>query len=108
GLENVRALLKEDHVQYSQEVLKVSSIKKLNDIVDDIYDNNKKVIFTMGKGGVGKTTVAAAIAIGLAKKGKRVHLTTTDPAGHLKYVLDESYGITLSNIDEKEELEKYK
>lgn len=108
GLENVRALLKEDHVQYSQEVLKVSSIKKLNDIVDDIYDNNKKVIFTMGKGGVGKTTVAAAIAIGLAKKGKKVHLTTTDPAGHLKYVLDESYGITLSNIDEKEELEKYK
>ncbi len=108
GLENVRALLKEDHVQYSQEVLKVSSIKKLNDIVDDIYDNNKKVIFTMGKGGVGKTTVAAAIAIGLAKKGKKVHLTTTDPAGHLKYVLDESYGITLSNIEEKEELEKYK
>ena len=35
-------------------------------------------------------------------------MTTTDPAGHLKYVLDESYGITLSNIDEKEELEKYK
>lgn len=35
-------------------------------------------------------------------------MTTTDPAGHLKFVLDESYGISLSNIDEKEELEKYK
>lgn len=108
GLKNVRALLKEEHAQYSEETLNVSSIKKLNHIVDDIYANNKKVIFTMGKGGVGKTTVAAALAIGLSKKGKKVHLTTTDPAGHLKYVLDESYGITLSNIDEKEELENYK
>lgn len=108
GLKNVRALLKEEHAQYSEETLNVSSIKKLNHIVDDIYSNNKKVIFTMGKGGVGKTTVAAALAIGLSKKGKKVHLTTTDPAGHLKYVLDESYGITLSNIDEKEELENYK
>ena len=69
---------------------------------------DKKVIFTMGKGGVGKTTIAAAIALGLAKKGKRFILTTTDPAGHLKFVLDERYGITLSSIDEKKELEKYR
>jgi arsenite-transporting ATPase len=62
----------------------------------------------MGKGGVGKTTIASAIAIGLAKKGRKVHLTTTDPAGHLRFVLDESYGISLSNIDEKEELKKYR
>lgn len=48
----------------------------------------------MGKGGVGKTTIAASIAVGLAKKGKKVHLTTTDPAAHLKFVLDEDYGIT--------------
>ena len=108
GLENVRALLKENHVQCSEDVLNVSSLKKLNDIIDDLYENNKKIIFTMGKGGVGKTTIAAAIALGLSKKGKKVHLTTTDPAGHLKFVLDESFEITLSNIDEKEELEKYK
>ncbi len=62
----------------------------------------------MGKGGVGKTTIAAAIALGLADKGAKVHLTTTDPATHLKFVLDESYGITISNIDEKKELKKYK
>ena len=44
----------------------------------------------------------------LAQRGKKVHLTTTDPAAHLKFVIDESYGITLSSIDEKKELEKYK
>lgn len=61
----------------------------------------------MGKGGVGKTTIAATIALELSKRGKKVHLTTTDPASHLKFVIDESFGITISNIDEKKELEKY-
>ena len=107
GLENLRALLTTDNIRYSEEKLNVKEIPKLKAVIDDIYASNKKVIFTMGKGGVGKTTVAAAIAIGLAKKGKKVHLTTTDPAGHLKLILDESFGITLSNIDEKIELAKY-
>ncbi|PRR79229.1 arsenical pump-driving ATPase [Clostridium vincentii] len=108
GLENVRALLKDDHINMSHDTLNITTIPKLKTIIDDLYNTNKKVIFTMGKGGVGKTTIAAAIAIGLAKKGKKVHLTTTDPAGHLNSVLDESYGISLSNIDEKKELEKYR
>ena len=108
GLENLRALLTTDNIKYTEENLNIKKIPKLKAVVDDIYNSNKKVIFTMGKGGVGKTTIAAAIALGLAKKGKKVHLTTTDPAGHLNSVLDESFGITLSNIDEKKELEKYK
>ncbi|HEY5562560.1 MAG TPA: arsenical pump-driving ATPase [Clostridiaceae bacterium] len=108
GLENLRAFLTTDNIKYSEEKLSIEKIPKLKAVVDDIYTTNKKVIFTMGKGGVGKTTIAAAIALGLAKKGKKVHLTTTDPAGHLKFILDESFGITLSNIDEKKELEKYK
>ena len=41
------------------------------------------VVMTMGKGGVGKTTVASAIAVELAHRGHRVHLSTTDPAAHL-------------------------
>lgn len=61
----------------------------------------------MGKGGVGKTTIAAAIALGLAEKGVKVHLATTDPAAHLKYVINETDNITMSHIDEKAELKKY-
>jgi len=108
GLENVRAFLKEDNIEYSNETLNDEKISKLKDVIDDLYNRNKKAIFTMGKGGVGKTTVAAAIALGLAKKGKKVHLATTHPAAHLKFVLDDSFGITLSHIDEKKELGKYK
>lgn len=108
GMENVRALLTKDHYTVSGEKLNVQTIPQLKDIIDDLYNSNKKVIFTMGKGGVGKTTIAAAIALGLSKKGKKVHLTTTDPAAHLKLVIDESSGISMSRIDEQAELEKYK
>ena len=108
GIENVRAFLKESNVRFNSEELNVTDISNLNNVIEDLYTNDKKVIFTMGKGGVGKTTIAAAIALGLNKKGKKVHLTTTDPAAHLKFVLEDDCGITLSNIDEKKELEKYK
>ncbi|KAJ53725.1 arsenite-transporting ATPase [Clostridium tetanomorphum] len=108
GLDNVREFLKGDNIKCNSETLNINDIPKLNNVIEDLYNNDKKVIFTMGKGGVGKTTVAAAIAMGLAKKGKKVHLTTTDPAAHLKFVLNENYGITLSHIDEKKELQKYK
>ena len=49
-----------------------------------------KIAVTNHKGGVGKTTLAAAIALGLAEKGAKVHLTTTDPADHLDFVIAQS------------------
>lgn len=108
GIENVRALLTKDYYTVHDEKIHAKSISHLRDIIDDLYKSNKKVIFTMGKGGVGKTTVAAAIAMGLSAKGKKVHLTTTDPAAHLKFVIKESSGITMSHIDEHAELRKYR
>lgn len=107
GLSNVRALLNTDHVTAHTETLNAAGIPSLNDVIDELAADRKRVIFTMGKGGVGKTTVAAAVALGLAKRGKRVHLTTTDPAAHLKFVLDETSGVSMSHIDEAEELKKY-
>ena len=107
GIEKVRSLLTRDDYAVQEERILRTSLLKLKDVIDDLYQSEKKVIFTMGKGGVGKTSIAAAIALGLSAKGKKVHLTTTDPAAHLKYVVDESTGITMSHIDEKEELKKY-
>lgn len=108
GMENVRALLTKDNYSVINEKINAEVIPKLKDVIEDLYKSNKKVIFTMGKGGVGKTTIAAAIALGLSAKGKKVHLTTTDPAAHLKFVINESSNITMSHIDENAELEKYK
>lgn len=79
----------------------------LDEVVNSILDNGRKIIFTMGKGGVGKTTVAASIALRLAKMGKDVHLTTTDPAAHLKFVMEEGSHLTMSVLDEKEALLNY-
>jgi len=61
----------------------------------------------MGKGGVGKTTVAAAIALELAGRGKDVHLTTTDPAGHFDEAMAVS-GLTVSRIDPEQAVREYR
>lgn len=62
----------------------------------------------MGKGGVGKTTVAASIAVALARRGHRVHLSTTDPAAHVSQTLSgQVQGLTLSRIDPAVETVEY-
>lgn len=107
SIENLRSLLIEDKDYTSDEDFKIDQTPSLKDIIDDLYKNMKKVIFTMGKGGVGKTTMASAIAKGLRDKGEKVHLTTTDPANHLTGMIREDDLLTISHIDEEEELRKY-
>ncbi|MDD4307111.1 MAG: ArsA-related P-loop ATPase, partial [Methanosarcina sp.] len=108
GIDNVRAFLHQDNNEISNEKINSNPIPKLKNVIDDLYSSGKKVIFTMGKGGVGKTTIVAAIALGMAQKGVKVHLTTTDPAAHIKFVIEETNNITISRIDEEAELAKYK
>ena len=107
SIENLRSLLIEDKEYTSDVEFDINESTSLKDIIDDLYKNEKKVIFTMGKGGVGKTTLASAIAKGLADKGQKVHLTTTDPANHLTGMIEEDDLLTISHIDEEEELKKY-
>mgnify|MGYP001160351544 CR=1 FL=1 len=77
-------------------------------MVDDLARAGRGLIMVMGKGGVGKTTVAAAIAIGLVKRGHAVHLTTTDPAAHVSMVVDGTLqGLTVDRIDPVTETARY-
>jgi len=107
GLSNIRTFFTSDYYTKVNFYSKSLDLKPLAVLIDDIYTKGKKVIFTMGKGGVGKTTVAASIALALAKKGVKVHLTSTDPAAHLNYLIRSVENITISKIDEKQELLNY-
>jgi len=77
-------------------------------LIPELLASGKGVIMTMGKGGVGKTTVAAALAVELASRGHRVHLTTTDPAAHLEMALNGQVpGLRVSRIDPAAETRAY-
>lgn len=113
GLENLRNLFKPYEIPTINLDSKSISIQlpALKDAINDFSENDTRLIFTMGKGGVGKTTVASAIAVGLVEKGHRVHLTTTDPAAHLEYQFQRdnlNQNLTISSINPKVEVEKYK
>jgi arsenite-transporting ATPase len=83
-------------------------MESLEDLVTTIERQGNGVIMTMGKGGVGKTTVAAAIAVMLARRGHAVHLSTTDPAAHVAQTLaGQVDGLTLSKIDPASETAAY-
>lgn len=108
NITNIRRLLFSDDLSAGADYQPLKGEKSLDDLVRDLYESGKRVVFTMGKGGVGKTTVATAIALQLKALGAKVHLTTTDPANHINYDLAVKAGIAVSKIDEAVELENYK
>lgn len=109
NIANIRKMLHEDiFINGEDNYRPLTHVKTEKDLIDDLYQSGKRVIFTMGKGGVGKTTVATQIALGLAERGAKVHLATTDPANHLNYDSVIKAGISVSRINEADELEKYK
>ena len=108
SIANIRRMLYSDSLSNEVNYKPVAAPKDVDEMVDDLYTSGKRVIFTMGKGGVGKTTLATEIALKLTRLGAKVHLTTIDPANHLNYELAIKAGITVSRIDEAEVLEKYK
>ncbi|UOQ93959.1 arsenical pump-driving ATPase [Halobacillus shinanisalinarum] len=114
GVENLRYLFKQYtmpakvETQSQQENLQ---LPKLSSVVDRFSESQTRVILTMGKGGVGKTTVASSIAVGLVEKGHKVHLTTTDPAAHLEYTFSDTFDhekLSISSINPKDEVTAYK
>ncbi len=81
----------------------------LDPLVAEIAAPRHGVVMTMGKGGVGKTTVAAAIAVALVRLGHRVTLSTTDPAAHVKYALDVDLpGLNVTCINPELEVANYR
>jgi arsenite-transporting ATPase len=84
-------------------------LDRLDHLVAALETSGRGVIMTMGKGGVGKTTVACAIAAALAQRGHRVLLSTTDPAAHVATTLNASVpGLSVARIDPAAEVEQYR
>lgn len=93
-------------------VADVSAISNLHELVDGLEsEGSKGLVMTMGKGGVGKTIVAATVAVMLAKRGHQVLLTTTDPAAHVNDFISQLPEIpptlTVERIDPKAETKVY-
>jgi arsenite-transporting ATPase len=81
----------------------------LSQLVDEIAADGHGLVMLMGKGGVGKTTLAAAVAVELAHRGLSVHLTTSDPAAHLAETLgDAPPHLSVSRIDPHAVTEQYR
>jgi arsenite-transporting ATPase len=111
GIDGLRLLLDDDStaaLMPQADDWIAPEMESLAALVADIEQQGHGVIMTMGKGGVGKTTVAAAIAVMLAKRGHTVHLSTTDPAAHVAQTLaGQMAGLTLSKIDPAAETSIY-
>lgn len=111
GVQALRDFIKPHNGEFLHPTFQSSPVstqeKTLDDFVETLRINGHGLVMTMGKGGVGKTTIAAAIAYKLASGGAKVHLSTTDPAAHIASVAAGVSGLEISRIDPIEETRKY-
>lgn len=112
GLPALRALLDAEAAAPLHEARHINrsagGLAGIDRLADELASAGRGLIMVMGKGGVGKTTVAAALAVGLVQRGKSVHLSTTDPAAHLAVTVDGSLsGLRVDRIDPKVETQCY-
>ncbi|QPK63222.1 arsenical pump-driving ATPase [Methylomonas sp. LL1] len=111
GLDALRQLFLESPAQEQTRVDSPIELEQPNlaQLVDQIAQDGHGLLMLMGKGGVGKTTLAAAIAVDLARRGLPVHLSTSDPAAHLSETLDGALeNLSVSRIDPRVETENYR
>ncbi len=111
GLQALRHMFDDANVVESGRVGDIGKIvdRPLRDLVDAIEADGHGLVLCMGKGGVGKTTIAAAIAVALAERGQDVHLTTTDPAAHLDQTLQgDAARLRVTRIDPVQATQEYR
>ncbi len=112
GVEALRRLLDDDGapgIDDADLALPPFAAPSLSTLIDDIATSGHGLVMLMGKGGVGKTTLAAAVAVELATRGHEVHLTTSDPAAHLASTLDAALPhLIVDRIDPHVETERYR
>ncbi len=110
GIDALRALMSEQPVNAAIAIShRDAEWPDLSALIDELEKPGHGLIMLMGKGGVGKTTLAAAIAVELAARGHAVDLTTSDPAAHLAETLQgEMSNLKLSRIDPHVEIERYR
>lgn len=114
GLDSIRTMLQDEDdgskaPDFPVGPIAATGIPPLVKLIDEIEAGGHGAVMTMGKGGVGKTTIAAAIAVELAHRGHDVHLTTTDPAAHISAAIGGSLpNLTVDRIDPQVETKAYR
>lgn len=116
GIKSLRSIVSEELASEFEGVnealssaleLSLHGINSWENLIKSFEEDKNGLIMTMGKGGVGKTTIASMIASTLAKRGHKVTLSTTDPAAHLEYIQQDNENLIIEKIDPKIETKRH-